>query len=112
MSDLKVLTVELINQHGRSEHFQIRNDSTLSLIELIQEAGVASPYGCLVGSCGTCVVEVIQGEEFMVPRTQIEEDTLSRVTPEVSATRLICRATLASNVPEGSNFVFRKIEIV
>lgn len=109
---LAKLSIELINQHGRSEKLEIRNDSSVCVLELIEEAGLTSPYGCRVGSCGTCVVEVLKGQESLIPRTQIEEDTLSRVAPGVNNTRLICRAQLKAGLDSGSTLSLRKIKIV
>jgi 2Fe-2S ferredoxin len=106
------LFIELINQQGRREKLEIRNDASLCLLELIEEAGLTSPYGCRVGSCGTCVVEVLKGEESLIPRSQMEEDTLSRVAPGLNNARLICRAQLKAGLDPKSTLSLRKIKIV
>lgn len=33
-----------------------------SILEAVEKAGIAAPFGCRTGSCGACVVKVVQGE--------------------------------------------------
>ena len=45
-----------------------------SLHEICEEAGV--PFACTEGVCGTCVIEVVSGEENLSRQTQEEKDFL------------------------------------
>lgn len=56
---------------------------------LCEEAGV--PFACTEGVCGTCVIEVVEGEENLSQPTQEEKDFLGDcVTDE----RLACQCRI------------------
>tara|TARA_R110000868_G_scaffold164359_6_gene396882 strand:- start:2354 stop:2710 length:357 start_codon:yes stop_codon:yes gene_type:complete len=61
------------------------------------------PHGCLAGSCGSCRVWVIEGEEELAPASAIEQNTIDAITQTYNETlgpeflegktlRLSCRA--------------------
>jgi len=61
-------------------------------------------HGCLAGSCGVCLVEVISGAELLHSPKTIELDTLSRIKqnkPELQEVdiRLACKSKI-QNVGE------------
>jgi len=45
-----------------------------AIAEPCEEAGV--PFACTEGVCGTCVIEILDGEDNLSPPTQEEEDFL------------------------------------
>jgi ferredoxin len=55
-----------------------------------EEAGV--PFACEEGVCGTCVIQVLEGE--LSPPTQEEEDFLGEGTKHE---RLACQCRMSSN---------------
>lgn len=57
--------------------------------EVCEEAGV--PFACTEGVCGTCVVEIKEGEENLSKPTQEEEDFLGEDTCEE---RLACQCKI------------------
>lgn len=54
------------------EEVELPDDSPIA--EACEEAGV--PFACSEGVCGTCVIEVKEGQENLSPPTQEEEDFL------------------------------------
>jgi ferredoxin len=80
--------------------------ASLELGEIVYDGldrqGHTLPHGCLSGSCGSCRVEVMEGNEFLSPAGAIECDTVEHLTsgePEKFAgktIRLTCRAKMAS----------------
>lgn len=69
------------------EEIQLPDDSPIA--EACEEAGV--PFACTEGVCGTCVIEVLEGEENLSPPTQEEEDFLGEGT---SRERLACQCKI------------------
>lgn len=66
-----------------------------NLFQSFEEKGIKLPHGCLSGSCGSCRIEIIAGEENLSEPSFIEEDTLKSLASEYSSEkklRLSCRA--------------------
>ncbi len=57
-----------------------------SIAEACEEQGV--PFACTEGVCGTCVIEIVDGQENLTDQTQEEEDFLG---PGVTDERLACQ---------------------
>jgi ferredoxin len=53
-------TIELVRPDGGTETLRVSGDETV--VEAAERAGVAVPYGCLYGVCGTCTAELLDGE--------------------------------------------------
>ncbi|NGX58262.1 MAG: Phenol hydroxylase P5 protein [Chlamydiae bacterium] len=60
-----------------------------SIAEVCEEQGV--PFACTEGVCGTCVIEVVEGEDNLTDPTQEEEDFLG---PGVTDERLACQCRI------------------
>jgi len=63
------------------------------LQEACEEAGV--PFACTEGICGTCVIEVLEGQENLTDPTQEEMDFLGE---DITEERLACQC----KIKEGS----------
>lgn len=59
------------------------------LIAMCEEQGV--PFACTEGVCGTCVIEVDEGMEFLSPMNEQEKDFLG----EGGCERLACQCKVA-----------------
>jgi ferredoxin len=57
-------------------------------------SAVSLPFGCCLGTCGTCAIKVVRGEEHLSPRTKQEQITLSNLG--LDGYRLACQCTLKS----------------
>jgi ferredoxin len=47
--------------------------------DIVEASGSALPFGCRDGECGTCVVEVVQGMEFLSEKTEKEFKVLKEI---------------------------------
>jgi ferredoxin len=63
--------------------------------DIVEKAGSGLPFGCRDGECGTCVVEVVAGMEYLSPKTEKEE----KVTNPCKTLRLSCQMKVA--LPNG-----------
>lgn len=61
-----------------------------SFLDFCQEHAAPHPFGCTVGSCGTCVLVFESGAENANPPTSDERDTLE-MTTSVEGARLGCQ---------------------
>ncbi len=89
-----------IRIEGRNGQEELRFDQppapgVESLLEWSEAKSDAIAYGCRNGSCGTCMVEVVEGEDLLEAKTPQEEDTLSRIAKSPQS-RLACRARIVS----------------
>jgi len=62
---------KLIFEHNDEE---VELDEDAPIAEACEEQGV--PFACTEGVCGTCVIEIVQGEEQLSDPTQEEKDFL------------------------------------
>ena len=49
------------------------------LFDELERQGEHLPHGCLAGSCGSCRVQVLEGEKNLTPAGAIEQDTLTHL---------------------------------
>lgn len=75
--------VELQKHSHLSENLTIENSPIL--------------FGCRIGICGTCAIEVIDGEGLH-PRTPEESEYLEAICPETPNARLACQIRLCANI--------------
>jgi ferredoxin len=91
------LGIQTLNgQHHQIELEIVAEKGEDSLLELVEEKSQILPFGCRVGSCGTCMIEILAGAENLQARTPQEEDTLSRMAKSPQC-RLACRARFHEN---------------
>jgi ferredoxin len=77
------------------------SETEKTLLDLAEENGVALPYGCRAGSCGSCRVQIAEGRELLVAPGAMEMDTLARCEDDDSV-RLACRSKFKSKGLVGS----------
>jgi len=59
--------VEIIN-----DFLAINVKPGATIQDVVEASGSALPFGCRDGQCGTCVVEIVQGMEFLSPKNEKE----------------------------------------
>lgn len=77
---------KLVFEHNGEE---IELDEGSAIAEACEEAGV--PFACTEGVCGTCVIEVKEGQENLTDPTQEEVDFLGEGTLDE---RLACQCKI------------------
>jgi ferredoxin, 2Fe-2S len=65
--------------------------------DFCQENDVPHPYGCTVGSCGTCCSIIESGAEHLDPPSKDERETLEMRTSEPHA-RLGCQLVIRGDL--------------
>ncbi|MFO8113905.1 MAG: 2Fe-2S iron-sulfur cluster-binding protein [Halorubrum sp.] len=60
MTDATTHAVELVRPNGRTETIRVEEGETV--VDAVERADEALPYGCLYGACGTCTAELLDGE--------------------------------------------------
>jgi ferredoxin len=84
--------VEIVN-----DFLAINVKEGATIQDIVEASGSALPFGCRDGECGTCVVEVVQGMEFLSEKTEKEFKVLKEIcsgtcTPN---SRLSCQMKIA-----------------
>lgn len=68
------------------------------LPEIVDECGSAFPFGCRMGSCGTCRCIILEGMENLNPKTREEEALFETLTSVGAAERLGCQLIVYGDV--------------
>lgn len=66
--------VEIVN-----DFLAINVKPGMTIQDVVEASGSALPFGCRDGECGTCVVEIMQGMEYLTPLTDKEKKVLKEV---------------------------------
>ncbi|NCD11315.1 MAG: (2Fe-2S)-binding protein [Epsilonproteobacteria bacterium] len=66
--------VEIIN-----DFLAINVKPGATIQDVVEASGSALPFGCRDGQCGTCVVEIVQGMEFLSPKNAKELKVLKEI---------------------------------
>lgn len=59
--------------------------------DIVEASGSALPFGCRDGECGTCVVMIESGMEFMSEITEKEKAVLKTINESNPKARLACQ---------------------
>ena len=73
-----------------SDHTAEIPDGKLTILEAGEKAGVDMEFGCRDCSCGTCVVEIVEGMENLSTPTGEEIDVLDTWNRDPEKYRLAC----------------------
>lgn len=65
-----------------------------ALADIIDDNGAPIPFSCRSASCATCHIEVIEGEEALLPPETEELDVLDAVMSAPPRYRLACCAKM------------------
>ena len=84
--------VEIVNDFLA---INVKEGSTIQ--DIVEASGSALPFGCRDGECGTCVVEVETGMEFLSPKTDKEIKVMKEICygPCTPNSRLSCQMKIA-----------------
>lgn len=59
--------------------------------DIVEASGSALPFGCRDGECGTCVVLIESGMEFLSPMTDKEKAVMKTIGETSPKARLACQ---------------------
>ncbi len=68
-----------------------------NLKEVAQSEGSEIPFGCEQGICGTCLIEIVEGEDNVSDVDDQEKETLAAMGAEPGQ-RLACQCTVQGDV--------------
>jgi ferredoxin len=74
---------------------RLHKDAALSETLTIENSPIL--FGCRIGICGTCSVEVLE-DSGLHPRTAEEAEYLEALCPEKPNSRLACQIHLCANI--------------
>ena len=63
--------------------------------DIVEAAGSALPFGCRDGECGTCVVSIESGMEFLTDMTDKEKTVMKMLNENSPKARLACQMKIA-----------------
>jgi ferredoxin len=55
-------------------------------------------FGCRIGICGTCAIEVVESDSELPTKTQDERDFLNNMAPGNERIRLACQIHINTNM--------------
>jgi len=59
--------------------------------DIVEASGSALPFGCRDGECGTCVVLIESGMDFLSPMTDKEKAVMKTIGETSDKARLACQ---------------------
>jgi ferredoxin len=68
-----------------------------SFLDFCQTHDAPHDFGCTVGSCGTCRLEIVEGADHVNPVTDEERETLEMCT-DLPGARLGCQLLILGDV--------------
>lgn len=81
-----------------TDHKTIEVVSGTSLQEAVDQAQASLPFGCRLGSCGTCRCFIVKGEQNLNAKTQSEQDLFATLTAVAVNERLACQCLIYGDV--------------
>ena len=59
--------------------------------KIIEKSGSGMVFGCRDGQCGTCIVEIVQGMEYLNEKSDKEKEILKKFPGASQKARLACQ---------------------
>ena len=81
-----------------TEKLIVEVEKGTTLRDAVDTHGSAFPFGCRMGSCGTCRCIIVEGFENLNPLTQEEEDLFETLTSVGAKERLGCQLIINGDV--------------
>ncbi|MBX7149466.1 (2Fe-2S)-binding protein [bacterium] len=66
--------------------------------DVVDECGASLPFGCRMGSCGTCRCIIVKGSENLNKQTEAEVELFSNLTSVGLDERLGCQLVVKGDV--------------
>jgi len=78
--------VEIVN-----DFLAIKVPAGSTIQDVAEKSGSSIPFGCRDGECGTCVINVLEGMDFLSPLNEKEKKVLSTMPDHHLNSRLSCQ---------------------
>jgi len=85
--------VFVANRFGGEKRVEVPDGG--EIVDICDQHFAPIPFSCRSASCGTCQVEVLEGEELLEPQNAAERDLLPLLGGKG---RLACQARVKANV--------------
>lgn len=96
-------------ESGEIEEKEFQVEEGGILFDQLDQQGEVLPHGCLAGSCGSCRINVLEGQDSLKQPSAVEQDTLKTICETYQEKygdeflkdkhiRLACRARVLGNV--------------
>lgn len=77
---------------------EVEVEAGASLMEIAKDKGWPVTFACGEGTCGTCIVKVIEGKENLAPMDDGEKQTLGAMGMDDGEHRLACQCKVNGDV--------------
>ena len=86
------------NEGIKTQEFNV--EKNLPIFDELERLGLKLPHGCLAGSCGSCRIHVISGNENLSSMGAVEADTVAAIKENYpgKCVRLSCRAKILGDI--------------
>jgi 2Fe-2S ferredoxin len=85
--------VFVANRFGAEKRIEVPEGG--DIVDIADQYFAPIPFSCRSASCGTCQVEVLEGEELLEPQNDAERDLIPLLGGKG---RLACQARVRANV--------------
>lgn len=66
-------------ESGEIEEKELQVEEGEVVFDQLDQQGETLPHGCLAGSCGSCRINVIEGQDSLKEPSAVEQDTLKTI---------------------------------
>lgn len=81
-----------------TDSIEIDVEAGTTVQDAVEKAGASLPFGCRMGSCGTCRCIVVEGAQNVNELTEAENDLFDTLTSVGENERLGCQLVIQGDV--------------
>jgi ferredoxin len=86
------------NIHFQNEQKKVTVGENENPSEVMNVTNSPVLFGCRTGICGTCLVNVLEGADNIVPSSEDEKEILEIMAPDYPNARLMCQVKLQGDI--------------
>ncbi|MEC4812025.1 MAG: 2Fe-2S iron-sulfur cluster-binding protein [Scytonema sp. PMC 1069.18] len=88
----------MISIYFENDEKTVQVEANQNLSDICDEHPSFLLFGCREASCGTCLIEVVNGMENLSPITDNEQDLLDVLAPDNPQARLACQCVVQGDI--------------
>ncbi len=81
-----------------TDNLTVDVESGAAIPDIVEKCGATLPFGCRMGSCGTCRCIIVEGAENLNKQTEAEVDLFCNLTSVGLDERLGCQLIVKGDV--------------